>query len=168
MKEIKNLPGYFATKDGRIYSMKTDKYLAQFTTRGYKQINVYHNGGHQVYYVHKLVAETFIENLENKTHVLHLNGDKTDNRVENLVWASHEESMNKARSLTTYKTGRYNKMVLQFDLDGNFIKAYDTITQASKATGVNDTCISDCTRGTQKTAGGFVWYRKPLEELLED
>ena len=38
MKEIKNLPGYFATEDGQIFSTKTNKYLAQSTTRGYKQI----------------------------------------------------------------------------------------------------------------------------------
>lgn len=47
--------------------------------------------------------------------------------------------------------------VKQFDLDGNFIREYDTITQASKETGVGISRISDVARGNRKTAGGFVW-----------
>lgn len=50
--------------------------------------------------------------------------------------------------------------VVQFDLNGNFIKEYDTITQASLETGVNFSKISAVARGKRKTSGGYVWKYK--------
>lgn len=159
MREIKNLPGYFATEDGQIYSSKSNKYLAQNTTRGYKQIITYINKQASIHYVHKLIAETFIENPDCKTHVLHLNGDKADNRVENLVWSSRKESQRKASELGHMKSSKSKRQILQFDLTGKFIRSFESITEASAITGIDDTCIGDCVRGIQKTAGGFEWFR---------
>ena len=58
---------------------------------GYEKVNIYSNGKNNARYVHRLVAEAFMSNESNKPQVHHINGDKMDNRVENLKWCTIKE-----------------------------------------------------------------------------
>lgn len=93
-KDIKGYPGYQISNLGRIWSVKSHKYLSPFTNnRGYKVINIIAiNGKRKGELIHRLVALAFIDNPEGKPEVNHINHIRDDNRVENLEWVTHSEN----------------------------------------------------------------------------
>ena len=106
IKEIEGFTGYFVSTDGKIFSN-----LGRGNRRLYgKTVEMYElkgreakNGYLRVYmrnednkridkYVHRLVAETFIENPQSKRVVHHIDTDRTNNAVTNLEWVTHKEN----------------------------------------------------------------------------
>ena len=92
-KNIDNADGFMVSNLGRI--LEGDKILLPVINRsGYYSVSVKKNNKTRNYYkVHRLVAEAFIPNPNNKPEVDHINTDKTDNRVDNLRWVTHFENM---------------------------------------------------------------------------
>lgn len=66
---------------------------------GYLRVILYHKGGYKNFLVHRLVAQHFIENANDKCQVNHINGIKLDNRIENLEWVTSKENI--AHSFTS-------------------------------------------------------------------
>ena len=92
-KPIEEFPGYFISSCGRIYSTKRNKLLnPQRHKQGYLQIHLSKDGIKCYRTLHRLVALTFIPNPNNFKTVNHKNGIKSDNRVENLEWASQSQN----------------------------------------------------------------------------
>ena len=86
IREIPFLEGLYATSDGRILNSEY-KEVHRFINEGYYII--WRNGKN--WKVHRLIAMVFIPNPDNKSDVHHINFDKLDNRVENLIWLTHSE-----------------------------------------------------------------------------
>lgn len=81
---IPDFPNYLASKNGRIYSKPYKKFLKSINRRGFEEVQLANKGNKKSFLLHNLIADMFIEKAEGKNLVGHKNGDKSDNRVENL------------------------------------------------------------------------------------
>lgn len=109
---VKDFPYYLVSSLGRVKSLPRDskgvvKYrIAEKILRtiinnhGYKWVNLYNGTKRKSCYVHRLVAEAFIPNPENKPNIDHINTDTLDNRVENLRWVTQKENLHNPISAT--------------------------------------------------------------------
>ena len=122
--------------------------------KGYYYINLY-NKGTKLFTVHKLVAETFIPNPSNLPCINHIDGNKLNNKINNLEWCSYSDNEMHAYK-HNLKTPLFKK-VNQYDLDGNFIKTWNSIEEANnfyKTTHISE-CCND--KSNRKIAKGYLW-----------
>ena len=143
--------------------IKKEKILKQVkTTNGYLFVNLCKNGKRKFYQIHRLVAQAFLPNPENKPCIDHINTNKTDNRVCNLRWVTAKENMNNPLSIDKLKNKlgikhHNSKPVLQLTLTGELIKKWNSIRDVERELGINQSNISKCCKGDVKSAGKFKW-----------
>ena len=138
---IKSLDRYKITK-GRYGKLKIKikgKVLKPCINHdGYYEIVLSKDGKAKMFRLHRIVANTFIENKRIANQVNHINGNKLDNRVDNLEWCTCKENIKHA-------------------VNNNLINIYETITEAGKQNKILKTSIVNCLKGKSKTSGGYIW-----------
>lgn len=94
VRSLKNTYIHKSSKDNDVLSKKKIKNLGgkKLSKKGYRRVNL----DKITYFIHVLVAKTWIENPENKPQINHINGIKTDNRSENLEWVTNQENRDHA------------------------------------------------------------------------
>lgn len=104
------------------------------------------------FHIHRLVAQVFVNG--NGSDVNHKNGDKVDNRADNLEWCSRSENVKHAiRVLGVGKT----RKIAQYDRRGNHMKTWANAYEVQEKLGINRGNINSCINKHRKTAGGYRW-----------
>ena len=167
-KEIwKDIPGYEglyqASNLGRIKKIwKTKETIMKpsLQKEGYLRIGLVKNSKRKSYQVHRLIALCFIDNIYNKKYVNHIDGNKQNNNADNLEWVTASENLKHAYDNNLFKTipgGKNSKPILQYDLNGNFIKKWESQREAGKTLGIQQSNIFKVANEQRNHAGGYVW-----------
>ena len=172
---------YKVSNLGRILSLNyknTGKaeLLKPVNVNGYLQVCLSKNKEYKTCYVHRLIAEAFLENPENKPEVNHkIEGD--EGKKINMVIFNEDGTIDKERTTIEWVTSKENsnygtrneraakansKRVLQFSLSGELIREWDS-TQECGRNGFNQGHVAACCRGEKPQYKGFIWkYKETL------
>lgn len=182
--------GYKVSNLGRILSLNyrntgRAELMKPFDNgRGYLQVKLRKNGEYKTCYVHRLIAETFLENSENKPYINHkiegdegktmnmviFNEDGTVNKEKTTIeWVTPKENNDYAtrneRVSKTLTNGKTSKRVLQLSLSGDLIKEWES-TQECGRNGFNQGLVCLCCQGKRKTHKGFRFmYKKERKSI---
>lgn len=144
-KIIKDFPQYMISSDGNVKHIKHNKVLKTFkNNKGYMTVRIYNNKIAYTKRIHRLVAEAFIPNPENKSEIDHINTIKTDNRVENLRWVTSKENSNNNltkihinnRNLKADNNGKSKKIKI-LDIVDDITYSYNCIREAAECLSIN-------------------------------
>ena len=179
-KDVPNYKGFYKISNyGRLYTfarngLKEGKIVSLNMWGRYIRVCLRKNGERKYYSLHRLIAETFIENPFDLPQVDHINGNTTDNRTDNLRWVTAKDNCNNPITLARHnaamlelKDNKQSKKVQQLTKNGEIINTFVSIKEAARQTKISKSNISAAAMNkkrwatdhwaTVRTAGGFVW-----------
>ena len=169
---------YSVSDDGRVRNDKTGRVLKPNTDKdGYLYYVLCYKRDRRTVKAHRLVAEAWVPNPDNKPAVDHINGKRKDNRADNLRWVTNKENTNNPNTLPNLRRaierrdqyavgaarnfGREKTAVYK---DGELLGVFSSQHDAATFTGVSEGKVSMCINGKKSSCKGFTFERLPEEE----
>lgn len=159
-KEISNFEGlYFISSEGKVFNSK-GKELIGGISDGYRYVDLYKNSIKHRKKIHRLVAQAFIPNPENKPFINHIDGNRQNNNVTNLEWCTNQENqihalkygLNNNYGANCWKSRKVNQIK-----DGVIIKTWGCISDVQRELKIHLSNVVKCCNSQRKTAGGYEW-----------
>jgi hypothetical protein len=163
-KVIKDFENYSVSNFGNVRNDKTGRILkTRINNKGYKQVDLWNNGEKKTMKIHRLIAETFISNPDNKTCVDHKDNDRLNNNIENLRWSTFQENSQNTKLSIKNSSGIKG---ISFDKKMNKWSAYIQIDGKKKHLGYFEN-IEDAKNARQKFANKiFGEYTNACEKII--
>ena len=143
------------------------------SNQGYIKANLYNkNKVKRTESIHRLIGIAFISNPENKKEINHKNGIRNDNRIENLEWCTRVENVIHSFKVLNRKRGggvclSSLKQVAQYDLEGNFLKMFKSVSDAGRILHIKPKNISACAaKSPQNDKNGKKYIRKTARGFM--
>lgn len=155
---VKSIERTCKTKGGGLRPISEKILNLPYDKDGYRTAYLSKDSNTITHKVHRLVAIAFIENKHNKPQVNHIDGNKSNNHVDNLEWVTNQENQLHAHDIGLFdhsnKTRR--KSVQQLTLAGDLVKKWNSATECGR-NGYSRECVRDCCLSKQKTYCGYRW-----------
>lgn len=147
---------YCISTFGRVWSSRVGVMKFSATPTGYQFFDIRLNSQTLRNYIHRAVAQIFIENPENKSCVNHINGVKSDNRVVNLEWCSHSENnIHSYRVLKNIPVSARQQPVVAFRHGMSIVLEFDGLRDCGRYLGIPHERIKRCALGRTPPINGW-------------
>ena len=163
VKYISNSNGYFVSNKGKVFSVRSGKWLKPIEDKyGYHVVNIYYGYPPKIKQkkIHRLVAKYFIDNPNNYEIINHKDEDKKNNHYKNLEWCNIQYS-NTYGSRLNKVSNSHKKKVYEYNLDGCFLNEYLCAEEVANKYGVHvNTIRATCNKRQRSSCGKIFRYFK--------
>lgn len=171
-KDIRGYKGiYQVSNDGRVRTVEhitngrhvkpKELKVTILKCNRYARVRLYKQGKYRDYMVHRLVANEFVPNPDNKPQVNHIDGNRGNNNANNLEWCTQAENNRHAIDIGLQNPSvmltATRKKVLQLTLDGQVVREWRSMSEAARENRLEVSNISHCCKGRIKSTGGYRW-----------
>ena len=157
-KDIKGYEGLYQVSNlGRVKRVTTNRILKSSKhVSGYLMVNLCKNSVTSHQRIHRLVAQAFIPNPENKPDVNHIDEDKTNNMVSNLEWSTKKENCN--HGTRTERISKINSIpIIATNLKTGDSREFYGINECARQLELQASNICNVLKGRRKQTGGYVF-----------